>query len=72
MNTLAKALGIAALTASILAAGSPAFALDGCGFNGHRNHWGRCVWGGQNQSYCLRKTGHPAVMSTNGAWVCVW
>ena len=46
--------------AATLSSGAPAFALGGCGPNGHRNAWGYCVWGGQNQNWCLRHTGHPA------------
>jgi hypothetical protein len=51
---------------------APASALDGCGLNGHRNAWGHCVWGGQNQSWCLRRTGHLATYVGNGVWRCFW
>ena len=50
---------------------SPAFALGGCGPNGHRGRWGRCVWGGQNQAWCIRHTGHPATRMPNGTMVCL-
>jgi len=59
------AFGAAATTAA------PAFALGGCGPNYHRSSvTGRCIWGGQNQAWCLRHTGHPAVRGPNGTWVC--
>ena len=57
--------------ASALSASAPAFALGGCGYNGHRNHWGRCVWGGQNQNWCLRHTGHRATYVGGGVWRCI-
>lgn len=49
---------------------APAFALGGCGVDGHRNAWGRCVWGGQRENWCLRHTGHLSVYMPNGTWVC--
>jgi len=58
------AFGAAATTAA------PAFALGGCGWNYHRDWAGRCVWGGQNQDWCLRHTGHRAVRTHDGIWVC--
>jgi hypothetical protein len=58
------AFGAAATTAA------PAFALGACGWNYHRNWAGLCVWGGQNQAWCLRHTGHRAVRTYNGIWVC--
>jgi hypothetical protein len=61
-------LGVAILT-SVLSV-TPAFALGGCGPNGHRNAWGHCVFGGQNQAWCLRRTGHPAVCYPNGVCRC--
>ncbi len=60
----------AAIVSSAVSSVTPAFALGGCGPNGHRNAWGQCVFGGQNQDYCLRKTGHPAVRMPNGTLVC--
>jgi hypothetical protein len=59
-------LGILILSTSF----SAAFALGGCGPNRHRNAWGHCVWGGQNQDWCLRRTGHPAVRMPNGNLRC--
>jgi hypothetical protein len=65
-------LGVAIAAATLITASSvtPAFALGGCGFNYHRNAWGRCVWGGQNQNWCLRATGHRAVYVGRGVWRC--
>jgi hypothetical protein len=72
MNTFSRAmLGLALSVAIIGTAVAPAYALGGCGPNGHRNGWGRCVWGGQNQNWCLRRTGHTAVPGPNGTWVCL-
>ena len=68
LRTVLLGVAIAALTLSSVA---PAFALGGCGFNRHRNAWGRCVWGGQNQDWCIRHTGRPAVPGPNGTWVCI-
>ena len=66
----AKLLGVVILSAAVSSAVSPAFALGGCGPNYHRNWAGRCVWGGQNEAWCLRHTGHPAVRMPNGRMVC--
>jgi hypothetical protein len=66
---VASVLAILVATASLTA--TPAFALGGCGPNGHRNPAGRCVWGGQNQAWCLRHTGHEAVPGPNGTWICI-
>ncbi len=60
---------VIATTAS--AAITPAFALGGCGPNRHRNFAGVCVWGGQNQAWCLRHTGQPAVPGPNGTLICI-
>ncbi len=59
-------LGVLILSTSL----SSAFALGGCGPNRHRNAWGNCVWGGQNQDWCLRHTGHTAVRMPNGNLRC--
>jgi hypothetical protein len=59
------AFGTAATTAA------PAFALGDCGPNHHRSSvTGRCIWGGQDEHWCLRHTGHPAVRTHGGIWVC--
>ena len=62
-------LGVA-IGAATLSSGVPAFALGGCGPNGHRNAWGYCVWGGQNQSWCLRHRGHVAAYGPHGTRWC--
>jgi hypothetical protein len=49
---------------------TPAFALGGCGPNMHRGWGGQCVWGGQNEDWCLRRTGHPAWRAPNGEMIC--
>ncbi len=68
MKTLVAAVfGLAILSTTI----SSAFALGGCGPNRHRDGYGRCVWGGQNQDWCLRHTGHPATRMPDGTMVCV-
>ena len=64
-------LALTLVSGTLFAAASPAFALGGCGPNYHRNAWGRCVWGGQNQDYCLRRTGHTATRMPDGRLVCV-
>jgi hypothetical protein len=64
-------LGVAILSAAVSSAVTPAFALGGCGPNYHRSSvTGQCIWGGQNQAWCLRHTGHPAVRMPNGTMVC--
>jgi hypothetical protein len=65
-----KLLGVMIISATLSSAISPAFALGGCGPNRHRNAWGQCVWGGQNQDWCLRTTGHPATRMPNGTLRC--
>jgi len=62
-------LAVVAMVVSSLA--TPAFALGGCGPNGHRGPGGHCVFGGQNQAYCLRTKGHPAVRMPNGTLRCI-
>ena len=54
-----KLLGVVLISATLSSAITPAFALGGCGPNRHRNGWGECVWGGQNQDWCLR-TNRPS------------
>jgi len=49
---------------------TPAFALGGCGQNYHRDGNGKCVFGGQNEDYCLKTKGHPATRMPNGSMVC--
>jgi len=69
METLKAALlGVVILSSAV----APAFALGGCGPNHHRGAFGRCVLGGQNQSWCLRSTGHTAVRMPYGTLRCFW
>jgi hypothetical protein len=70
-NLSAALLGIVVLSAAILSLATPASALGGCGPNGHRDGWGRCVFGGQNQNLCIRKTGHPATRMPDGTMRCL-
>jgi hypothetical protein len=71
MKTIfAGLLGLAVLATAVLSATAPASALGGCGPNGHRNGYGRCVFGGQRQDWCIRRTGHPAVRMQNGTLRC--
>jgi hypothetical protein len=59
---------VSALASSV----TPAFALGGCGPNRHRSSvTGYCIWGGQNQAWCERHTGHPAVQGPGGRWICI-
>ena len=37
----------------------------------HRDQWGNCVLGGQNQDYCLATKGRPATRMPNGTWRCI-
>ena len=69
-----KSLIIAAafsLTAAISSVATPAFALGGCGPNGHLNGWNQCVFGGQNQNYCLITRGHYATRMLDGTMRCL-
>ncbi len=67
----ATLLGVVILSAALSSAVTPAFALGGCGPNGHRSSVsGLCVWGGQNQAWCLRHTGHTAVRMPDGTMRC--
>jgi hypothetical protein len=63
-------LGVVALSSAIAAA-TPALALGGCGPNRHRDGAGYCVFGGQNQNWCLRKTGHTATQMPDGTMRCL-
>ena len=67
----AALLGAVIVSTALSAAATPAFALGDCGPNGHRGPWGHCRWGGQNEAWCLRHTGHEAVRGPNGTWVCI-
>jgi hypothetical protein len=67
----AALLGVVILSAAIWSVATPASALGGCGPNGHRNGYGRCVFGGQNQDWCIRKTGHVATRMPDGTMRCL-
>ena len=66
----AALLGVVIFSTAISSVVTPVFALGGCGPNRHRNGWGRCVWGGQNQAWCLRMTGHTATRMPDGTLRC--
>ncbi|MBX9710277.1 MAG: hypothetical protein K2X60_04520 [Xanthobacteraceae bacterium] len=70
-NLFAALLGVAIISTAILSLAAPASALGGCGANGHRDRYGRCVFGGQNQAYCLKTKGHPAVRMPDGTLRCI-
>jgi len=68
----ATLLAVVLLFAAVASAVTPAFALGGCGPNRHRSSvTGRCIGGGQNQAWCLRHTGHPAVRMPDGTLRCI-
>jgi hypothetical protein len=71
-KSLATLLGVVILSVVVSSAVTPAFALGGCGPNAHRSSvTGRCIFGGQNQAWCLRHTGHAAVPGPNGTLICI-
>ncbi|TMJ82328.1 MAG: hypothetical protein E6G76_23815 [Alphaproteobacteria bacterium] len=70
MKSLRTLLLGGAIAAAALLSAAPAFALGGCGYNYHRNAYGRCVWGGQNQNWCLRTTGHRRTYVGRGVYRC--
>jgi hypothetical protein len=63
-------LGAVILSTILSSAVAPAFALGDCGPNRHRNAWGYCVWGGQNEGWCVRHTGHVSTPGPNGTRWC--
>jgi hypothetical protein len=67
----AALLGLVIISSGVSTFDTPASALGGCGPNRHRDRWGHCVFGGQNQDYCLRKTGHTAAHMPNGTMRCL-
>lgn len=69
-TTIAKLAlcGLAIVTFASIS--SSAYAFGGCGRNGHRNAWGACVYGGQNQGYCAA-VGGTRVRMPNGNVRCV-
>jgi hypothetical protein len=64
-------LGVVVVSAALSSIATPALALGNCGPNAHRNAYGHCVFGGQNQDYCVRTTGHPATRMPNGTMRCL-
>ena len=66
----AALLGVAILATALSWMATPASALGGCGPNRHRGPWGGCRWGGQNQAWCLRHTGHVAAYGRHGTRWC--
>jgi hypothetical protein len=71
---LGAAFAAGTVLATLLAAPSlvvtPAHALGGCGPNMHRGEGGRCYWGGQDEAWCFKHTGHHAVRLPNGKMIC--
>jgi hypothetical protein len=65
----AALLGVVILAMALSWMATPASALGGCGPNRHRGPWGGCRWGGQNQAWCLRHTGHVAAYGRHGTRV---
>ena len=63
-------LGAIVISAALSVTASPSFALGGCGQNYHRDGNGHCVFGGQDEDYCLKTKGHPATRMPNGTMVC--
>lgn len=66
----ASLLGALVFSAAVVSAATPVFALGGCGPNRHRNYYGFCVYGGQRENYCLRRTGHYATRMPDGTLRC--
>ena len=64
-------VGAAVFSMAIASVATPALALGGCGPNGHRGPGGHCVFGGQNQAWCMRTKGHPAVRMPDGTLRCI-
>jgi hypothetical protein len=63
-------LGVAILSVAFSSATTPVLALNGCGPNRHASSvTGKCVWGGENQSWCRRHTGHGFTLE-GGHRVC--
>ena len=66
----AALLGVVIVAASLAAAVAPASALGDCGPNRHRGPFNHCRWGGQNEGWCLRHTGHVASPGPGGTHWC--
>jgi len=63
-------LGVVIVATALSSAATPVLALGDCGPNGHRGPFGHCRWGGQNEAWCLRHTGHVAAPGPNGTRWC--
>jgi hypothetical protein len=70
-NLFGALVGVVVLSIAMSSVATPALALGGCGVNGHRDGWGHCVYGGQNEDWCLRRTGHTATRMPNGTLRCL-
>lgn len=70
-SLLALLLGTGLVSIALASASTPAYALGGCGANAHRGPNGQCVFGGQNQGWCEKHTGHPATHMPDGTWRCL-
>ena len=64
-------LGAVMISTALSSLATPALALGGCGPNGHRGPLGGCRFGGQNQAWCLRHTGHVATPGPDGTLWCL-
>jgi len=72
LSAFCAAAGVVILSAALSSAVTPAFALGGCGPNAHRSSvTGQCIPGGQNQGWCVKHTGHPAVRGPDGRMICI-
>ena len=71
MKTLFASLFGGCVISVVMSAVTPAFALGGCGPNRHRDFRGFCVFGGQREDYCLRRTGHVATRMPNSTLRCL-
>jgi len=72
LSAFCAAAAVVFVSAALSSAVTPAFALGGCGPNFHRSSvTGQCIPGGQNQAWCLRHTGRPAVRMPDGRLLCI-
>jgi hypothetical protein len=70
LKSLTALLGVTVFAVGLWSAPTPASALGACGPNGHRGPFGHCRFGGQNQAWCLRHTGHRAGFGAYGTRWC--
>jgi hypothetical protein len=71
MGKVSAVIAGLAIVSALASAVTPALALGDCGPNRHRNAAGVCVAGGQNEDYCMKKTGHAATRMPNGTMRCI-